>query len=74
MDAQWRGWRGAACAAPDELFAKRGGEDAAGDGSGLLPDAFVKGMMDKVSPEQMQQIHAKYGLEMLGPPLFPPTT
>ena len=37
-------------------------------------DAFVKGMMDKVSPEQMQQIHAKYGLEMLGPPLFPPTT
>jgi quercetin dioxygenase-like cupin family protein len=37
-------------------------------------DAFGRGLMDKVSPAQMQQIHAKYGLEMLGPPLFPPTS
>jgi mannose-6-phosphate isomerase-like protein (cupin superfamily) len=36
-------------------------------------DAFVKGMIDKVSPAQMEQIHARYGMEMLGPPLFPPT-
>jgi quercetin dioxygenase-like cupin family protein len=36
-------------------------------------DAFVKGMIDKLSPAQMEQIHARYGMEMLGPPLFPPT-
>jgi hypothetical protein len=29
--------KGAACAAPDELFARCGGEDSAGDGSGLFP-------------------------------------
>lgn len=34
-------------------------------------DAFVRGMMDKASPAQMEQIHARYGMEMLGPPLFP---
>ncbi len=37
-------------------------------------DAFVKGMMDKVSQAQMEQIHVRYGIEMLGPPLFPPTS
>ena len=37
-------------------------------------DAFVKGMMDKVSPAQMEQIYARYGIEMLEPPLFPPTS
>jgi quercetin dioxygenase-like cupin family protein len=36
-------------------------------------DAFVKGMIDKVSPAQMEQLYARYGMEMLGPPLFPPT-
>lgn len=35
-------------------------------------DALGKGMIDKVSPAQMEQIYARYGLEMLGPPLFPP--
>jgi len=28
-------------------------------------------MTDKASPEQMNKIMAKYGCEMLGPPLFP---
>jgi hypothetical protein len=37
-------------------------------------DAFAKGMMDKVSVAQMEQIMTKYGMEMLGPPLFPPAT
>jgi hypothetical protein len=37
-------------------------------------DAFVKGMMDKVSPAQMEQIMTRYGMEMLGPPLFSPTS
>jgi quercetin dioxygenase-like cupin family protein len=36
-------------------------------------EAFVKGMIDKVSPAQMEQLYASYGMEMLGPPLFPPT-
>jgi quercetin dioxygenase-like cupin family protein len=34
-------------------------------------DAYVKSMMDKVSPEQMKQIMARFGMEELGPPLFP---
>jgi quercetin dioxygenase-like cupin family protein len=37
-------------------------------------DACVKGMMDKVSNAQMEKIYAKYGMEMSGPPLFPPTS
>ena len=30
-----------------------------------------KATMDKASPEQMNKIMAKYGMEALGPPLFP---
>jgi hypothetical protein len=37
-------------------------------------DASAKGMIDKVSPAQMEQIMTRYGMEMLGPPLFPPTS
>ena len=36
-------------------------------------DAAGKGMMDKASPAQMEQIMNRYGMEMLGPPIFPPT-
>jgi mannose-6-phosphate isomerase-like protein (cupin superfamily) len=35
-------------------------------------DASAKGMMDKVSQVQMEQIMTRYGMEMLGPPLLPP--
>jgi len=33
-------------------------------------DESSKAMMDKASPEQMNKIMAKYGCELLGPPLF----
>ncbi len=36
-------------------------------------DAAGKGMMDKASPAQMEQIMNRYGMEVLGPPIFPPT-
>lgn len=37
-------------------------------------DEFVRGMMNTMSVADMKALHAKYGLEMLGPPLFPPTS
>jgi len=33
-------------------------------------DESSKAMMDKASPEQMNKIMAKYGCELLGPPIF----
>jgi quercetin dioxygenase-like cupin family protein len=35
-------------------------------------DESAKGMMDKMTAAQMEAIAEKYGMEMLGPPLFPP--
>jgi hypothetical protein len=34
-------------------------------------DEASKAMMDKASPEQVNKIWAKYGCELLGPPLLP---